>query len=602
MRKKNLLIGAFAAVAVVMCGAFGINSVKADDAAQSDATQELVFEQVGRDDYTKRSTRNGVSETVLITDDNKYCMIISEDGTTYELDNSEGKFGTIDIASSSYYKNCVYSVNDNNECALIDYNGNFIFESGKYYPKNSISYFCKFKNKEYFFIGNSKEVIIKDIEGNDYSDKITLDENYSFVSLSNLKDKYLVVKERNDSSIKYKYYDEAFNEVDLASKFAIDGYNVSKISSYGKDYYVVSYTIPSSKAVYKKYFNANFTEYNNDKPTLNGSISSVDRPGYRVEIYNYGYIFSRGTYDLYRHNENIKDNYYKFSTGVIKGVKVSLAGESTQEKGYSNYAIFDENNNMLIDNVDSYQTSRADKVIVKDTSEDGTVFYKVMKASLKSETGKTEVSTDNNGDVVADITAKEVDERELEDADGNKITVEDLDEDAKAVIGQKFDFSLKAAKEVIPDNTQLSVAKVVSGKEYNSAKNATKDYAAKIAVFDITLLDKDNVKVQPNGKLQITTEIPAGYNAERVAVYRLSEDGNTFVKLSSKVTDGKVTFETDHFSTYMIVEEKENVAAPSPVVPEDKVDTADSSNVFVYVLMLLLAGMTAVTVYGKKRA
>lgn len=601
MRKKNLLIGAFATVAVVMCGAFGINSVKADDAAQSDATQELVFEQVGRDDYTKRSTWNGVSETVLITDDNKYCMIISEDGTTYELDNSDGKFGTIAVASSSYYKNCVFSVNDNGEAALIDYNGNFVFESDKYYPKYSIKN-CFFEDKQVFYVASDGKMLIKDSEGNDYSDKVSLNEGDVLLTAHSIHNKYMAVLTKTSKGPEYRYFDENFNEVDLASKFAVDGYTVDGIYDYGKDYYKVSYTSPSSKNIYTKYFNVDFTEYNNGKPALNGSISSVDRPVYKSNTYKFGCIFDFGTYGSYKYNKNIKDNYYKFSTGVIKGVKVSLAGESTQEKGYSNYAIFDENNNMLIDNVDSYQTSRADKVIVKDTSEDGTVFYKVMKASLKSETGKTEVSTDTNGDVVADITAKEVDERELEDADGNKITVEDLDEDAKAVIGQKFDFSLKAAKEVIPDNTQLSVAKVVSGKEYNSAKNATKDYAAKIAVFDITLLDKDNVKVQPNGKLQITTEIPAGYNAERVAVYRLSEDGNTFVKLSSKVTDGKVTFETDHFSTYMIVEEKENVAAPSPVVPEDKVDTADSSNVFVYVLMLLLAGMTAVTVYGKKRA
>ena len=101
----------------------------------------------------------------------------------------------------------------------------------------------------------------------------------------------------------------------------------------------------------------------------------------------------------------------------------------------------------------------------------------------------------------------------------------------------------------------MKISKVVTGTEYSNAKAVTNAVSDKIAVFEIDLLNSNDVKVQPNGKVSITTDIPNGFDPSRVVVYRLSADGKSYTKLTSTVSGGKISFETDHFSTYIVAQE-----------------------------------------------
>lgn len=192
---------------------------------------------------------------------------------------------------------------------------------------------------------------------------------------------------------------------------------------------------------------------------------------------------------------------------------------------------------------------------------------------------ENKISKDSLGDSVASIKLSSGDK--LAGVDSNK-----LDAQAKALLNQSFTFDVKAGNGVIPSGASMKISKVVTGTQYSDAKAVTNAVADKIAVFEIDLLSSSNAKIQPNGKLSITTDIPSGFDASRVAVYRLSTDGKSYTKLSSSVSGGKVTFETDHFSTYMIVQESaEAVAVKAPV-------TGDNAPVALLVFVLLSAMVT----------
>ena len=239
------------------------------------------------------------------------------------------------------------------------------------------------------------------------------------------------------------------------------------------------------------------------------------------------------------------DNGYSASSvGVLKGQKVYYAYRSSDKSR----AILDEEGNELLLNVNGNYTAFGDKIMTRtykdpDNTKAG-YDYHIVKAVLA-----TELKKDDANNSVAEIVA---DSATL----GNNVTYDDLDTDAKGVYDQKFNFNIKAANGVLDDGAYLSIAKTVSGSDYEAAKEVTKDAASHIAVFNIDLL-KDGAKIQPNGNIEFTVDVPNNFNNDLIAVYRLSSDGTSYVKLTSSVKDGKVTFVTDHFSTYIIAEEKQ---------------------------------------------
>lgn len=239
------------------------------------------------------------------------------------------------------------------------------------------------------------------------------------------------------------------------------------------------------------------------------------------------------------------DNGYSASSvGVLKGQKVYYAYRSSDKSS----TILDEEGNELLLNVNGNYTAFGDKIMTRtykdpDNTKAG-YDYHIVKAVLA-----TELKKDDANNSVAEIVA---DSATL----GNNVTYDDLDTDAKGVYDQKFNFNIKAANGVLDDGAYLSIAKTVSGSDYEAAKEVTKDFASHIAVFNIDLL-KDGAKIQPNGNIEFTVDVPNNFNNDLIAVYRLSSDGTSYVKLTSSVKDGKVTFVTDHFSTYIIAEEKQ---------------------------------------------
>ena len=149
-------------------------------------------------------------------------------------------------------------------------------------------------------------------------------------------------------------------------------------------------------------------------------------------------------------------------------------------------------------------------------------------------------------------------------------------EKATAVTNTDADTKIKldTTSAVVPKGTTLVAEKVTSGDNYNTVVKAVEEDLSKFVLYDISLIN-NNVKVQPNGKVNVSIPIPSGYDASKIVVYRVAEDG-TKTKLDITVKDGYITFETDHFSNYVVGEEKTKIAEETSTETTD--DTSKTSN------------------------
>ena len=111
---------------------------------------------------------------------------------------------------------------------------------------------------------------------------------------------------------------------------------------------------------------------------------------------------------------------------------------------------------------------------------------------------------------------------------------------------------------VLPENTQLIVNELKEGQVYETATRVLNDLVDKMYVYDITL-QNEGVEVQPNGNVKVSIPIPNVLNTSNLIVYTIDDEGNKTeyeVKVETIDNVKYATFETDHFSTYVLAEEK----------------------------------------------
>lgn len=146
----------------------------------------------------------------------------------------------------------------------------------------------------------------------------------------------------------------------------------------------------------------------------------------------------------------------------------------------------------------------------------------------------------------------------------NGYTVEATDRETSYIIVKKevttvtntdtdTNIKLETTSSVVPSTTKLVAEKVSSGENYNTVVTVLGNDVEKFIMYDISLVN-ENVKIQPNGKVKISLPVPTGYDISKIVVYRISDDG-TKTKYDTTIKDGYISFETDHFSNYVVAEE-----------------------------------------------
>lgn len=166
------------------------------------------------------------------------------------------------------------------------------------------------------------------------------------------------------------------------------------------------------------------------------------------------------------------------------------------------------------------------------------------------------------------------------------------DEAGKEFAAESYEFAVESS--VIPENTTVEIGKVITGGIYDNVKEIAKSNdnlknADTYRVFEINLVDNNNTKVDnnviTNGKVAITTTVPDGFDASKTAVYRVGDDGTTLIECKTiPAGDGKVTFETNHFSTYVFALKSANnkpviKPTPNPINPSDPDDIYDPDDI-----------------------
>ena len=143
--------------------------------------------------------------------------------------------------------------------------------------------------------------------------------------------------------------------------------------------------------------------------------------------------------------------------------------------------------------------------------------------------------------------------------------------------------SLKDIKGILPENTKLETEKITEQKTVdkvtelvsNELKNTEKNdkELKQVVVYEMKLFDGTTELHQLANKVEVSITLPFEVSPNgKLLVYRV--DGEKLIPCASRIYDGKLIFETDHFSTFLFVElqEKSIITSPNtgdraPVIP-----------------------------------
>lgn len=108
---------------------------------------------------------------------------------------------------------------------------------------------------------------------------------------------------------------------------------------------------------------------------------------------------------------------------------------------------------------------------------------------------------------------------------------------------------------VFTEEVHLIVTPIASEEEsYQSAAKALQDVGKKFKLYAIRFENEQGEEVQPNGVITVAYPAPEGYDAAKLVVYRVNEDG-TKTKVNGALEEGLFTVQQKNMGTYALVEE-----------------------------------------------
>lgn len=204
-------------------------------------------------------------------------------------------------------------------------------------------------------------------------------------------------------------------------------------------------------------------------------------------------------------------------------------------------------------------------------------------------------------DVVIDVTGTE------EKADSVVIGAETVDKiaDAEAPVEVKLpDASVSFDKTAIDSVNQQAgespvtiVAKKVAESALNAQQTAALDKTKVCAVLTVeAYAGKTKITDFGGGKVTISIPfaLPEGKEGKDFYVAYVADDG-TVTAMPTTYADGKLTFETTHFSSYVVVDK----SAAAEAVPGNP-QTGDSSHILLFTALMVVSA-TALAVCATKR-
>lgn len=120
-----------------------------------------------------------------------------------------------------------------------------------------------------------------------------------------------------------------------------------------------------------------------------------------------------------------------------------------------------------------------------------------------------------------------------------------------------YNVMVKALPVAVSEDIRLEVNTIKPRNEnYPKISNILTDVEGQKTYFDIKLI-KDNQEVQPNGYVTVYIPIPKEYDNERIEIYYVDVENETYKLIEGTIQGEDYTFTTNHFSTYVLVEKPE---------------------------------------------
>ena len=94
-------------------------------------------------------------------------------------------------------------------------------------------------------------------------------------------------------------------------------------------------------------------------------------------------------------------------------------------------------------------------------------------------------------------------------------------------------------------------------------------------IYTVAVIDPATQQpVEPDSPVEVSLDMPSGYDTDRVVVSEISMDGETPVRteLSFTYNNGKAVFETDHSGIYVVMEKKVQPQLPASLEMTSKVE------------------------------
>ena len=231
----------------------------------------------------------------------------------------------------------------------------------------------------------------------------------------------------------------------------------------------------------------------------------------------------------------------------------------------------------LDENVDAFKSFDGyafEKVIVNDDAKNTISKDDVQKngfritkdmTSLKLVYQKMNLESNESKEVIPEVTEEASEEAETE-SNTNETELSAFDQTAFA---GKVGVHASAAEGVLPKGARLIVEQVNRKAILNAVENTVSDNNKEMdsaVALDISIVDKDGNKIQPNGIVNITF-VNTGVSGDEVKIYHVEDDASAVTEIANN-TD---SFDASHFSIYVITGEKEVPLATYTFIANDSV-------------------------------
>lgn len=129
--------------------------------------------------------------------------------------------------------------------------------------------------------------------------------------------------------------------------------------------------------------------------------------------------------------------------------------------------------------------------------------------------------------------------------------------------------------EIVPGLMAFTILMDSSDELYSGLSQFLALSSDQFRIYTVAVIDPVTQQpVQPDSPVEVSLDVPAGFDTGRVVVSEISMNGETPVRteLSFTYNNGKAVFETDHSGIYVVMEKKVQADLPSSLKMTSKVE------------------------------